>query len=144
MSDTKTIQVGDEVEALCGTCKAATVHVVEVVKNDKITKVMCKSCMSSHRYRLPEKEAVKKVAAKKTKSAAKKPTKTKEQRKWSRVLSKVDSEHPTEYSMGSTYNANDVIEHSKFGVGVVIEVVDPYKVAVVFEQGQKTLVQNRS
>ncbi len=147
MSDTKIIQVGDEVEALCGVCKDATVHVVEVIKNDKITKVMCKSCMASHRFRVADEAGRAKLAEKKaTKKVAKikKPPKTKEQRKWSRVLSKVDAEHPTEYTMGSTYNANDVIEHSKFGVGVVIEVVDPYKVAVVFEQGQKTLVQNRA
>ncbi len=141
MSETKTAQVGDEIEAMCGVCKTATVHVVEVIKDDKVTKVMCKSCTASHRYKKPVVEGEK---PKKKRTAAKKaPPKTKEQRKWSRVLAKVDAEKPIEYAMNSSYDANDVIQHAKFGVGVVVDVVDPSKVSVVFEEGEKTLVQNR-
>lgn len=143
MSDSKKIQVGDEIEAMCGVCKTATVHVVESIKDGKPTKVLCKSCTASHRYRKPVVEGAAKPKKAK-KAAVKKPTKTKEQRKWSRVLAKVDAENPVEYAMTSTYDANDVIEHSKFGLGVVVDVVDTSKVSVVFEEGEKTLVQNRA
>ncbi|MBN1482025.1 hypothetical protein EH223_06870 [candidate division KSB1 bacterium] len=144
MSESKKIQVGDEIEAMCGACKDATVHVVEVIKDGKITKVMCKSCLNSHRYRKPvsagEKKVVKKAGKKSTKKA---PAKTKEQRKWSRVMAKVEGEEPQNYDMSGEYKENDVIDHSKFGVGVVSEVIDPTKMSVVFEEGQKTLVHNR-
>ena len=141
MTDSKTIQVGDEVEAMCGVCKVATVHNVETVKDDKAFKVLCKSCSASHRYRKPVKEGeVKKKRVAKPKA----PPKTKEQRKWSRVLAKVDAENPVEYAMKSNFDANDVIDHAKFGVGVVVDIVDTSKVSVVFEEGEKTLVQNRS
>ncbi|MBN1466971.1 hypothetical protein JXA02_14550 [candidate division KSB1 bacterium] len=142
MPDKKPIEVGDEIEALCGTCKDATVHVVEVIKEGKITKVMCKSCLNSHKFRAPmstaEKKAKKKTAAPKTSS------KSKEQRKWSRVMAKADAENPQDYAMTATYEENDVIHHEKFGVGVVAEIVDPTKMNVVFEDGVKTMVQNRS
>lgn len=141
MSDGKEIKVGDEVEAMCGKCKDATVHVVEAIKDDKVTKVMCKSCLSSHRYRKPAAEGEKK--AKKKKTTRKKPSKTKEQRKWSRVMSKVEGEEPQDYKMSEQYEQNDVIDHSKFGLGVVSEVIDLTKVSVVFEEGEKTLVHNR-
>ena len=142
MSDTKPIEVGQEIEAMCGTCKDATVHVIEVIKDDKVTKVMCKSCLKSHKYRKPVAEGEEKP---KRKTAAKKaPPKTKEQRKWSRVLSKVDAESPMDYAMSATYEANDVINHTKFGVGVVAEVIDPSKVSVVFEHGIKTMVHNKA
>lgn len=144
MSQSKKIQVGDEIEAMCGTCKDATVHVVEVIKEDKVTKVMCKSCLNSHRYRRPvaagEKPAIK---AKTQKASNKAPAKTKEQRKWSRVMAKVEGEKPLNYDMSDEYKENDVIDHSKFGVGVVSEVIDPTKMSVVFEDGEKTLVHNR-
>ena len=69
MPDIKTIEGGEEIEAMCGSCKDATLHVVEVIKDDKVAKVMCKSCLRSHKYRKPvaagEKKPKKKTAAKK-------------------------------------------------------------------------------
>jgi len=139
MAKTKAVKVGDEVEAYCGTCKAETVHVVEVIKNDKISRVLCKSCSKSHLYR-KAKDVKAKTTKKKTRKAS---TKTKEQRKWSRLMSKVDEETAVDYAMNETFNANDVINHNTFGLGVVVEVVDPSKMKVAFEEGMKTLVQNR-
>ena len=77
MTKVKTLEAGSEVEAMCKKCKAPTAHVIEVVKNDEIKKVMCKSCFSSHRYISPleaEQEEIKKAAVKK---ATSKTTKTK-------------------------------------------------------------------
>ena len=134
------LEVGAEVEAMCKTCKGPSIHVIEVIKNDKITKVMCKACLNSHRY-VPVSEA---EEATKPKTAKRKtPLKTKEERKWSRLLSKVDSEQPIEYEMDKSFTEKDVINHAKFGVGVVVEVVDRTKISVAFQQGMKTLVQNR-
>ncbi len=141
MSEAKTIEVGDEIEAMCGTCKAATVHNVEVIKDGKVTKVLCKSCHNSHKYRKPVEEGEAKPKKKATK--AKKPTKTKEQRKWSRVMGKVEGTEPQSYDMSEKYEEQNVIDHSKFGVGVITEVIDPTKISVVFEEGVKTLVHNR-
>jgi protein-arginine kinase activator protein McsA len=141
MSDKK-YQVGDEIEALCRTCKDATVHVIEIIKSDKVIKVMCKSCLSSHRFRKPEEVLIAKQAKKKE---AKKPMSpaTKSQRKWSRLIAKSENELPKTYQMNETYDQNDVIEHNKFGTGVVVTVIDPSKISVVFEEGEKTLIQNR-
>lgn len=141
MSDKK-YDVGDEIEALCRTCKAATVHNIEIIKSDKVTKVMCKNCLSSHRFRNPEEVLIAKQAKKKE---AKKPMSpaTKSQRKWSRLISKSENELSKTYQMNGTYVQNDVIEHTKFGTGVVVTVIDPSKISVVFEDGEKTLIHNR-
>lgn len=143
MSETKTIQVGDEIEAMCGTCKAATVHHIEVIKDDKVIKVLCKSCNNSHKYRKPVDDDATEKPKRKT-AKTKTPTKTKEQRKWSRVMGKVEGIEPQPYNMSETFKEQNVIEHDKFGVGVVSEVIDPTKISVVFEDGEKTLVHNRS
>lgn len=144
MTGNKSYAVGDEIEALCNKCRAATVHIIETIKQDKPSRVMCKSCENSHRFRSPQeliehrKKAVKAVKAKKAAS-----TKTPEQRKWSRLCNKVDIENPTEYQMEKEFSEHDAIHHKKFGLGVVIEILNPTKMNVAFEEGIKTLVQNR-
>jgi hypothetical protein len=142
MSDKKLIVVGDEIEAMCGTCKDATVHVVEVIKEDKVIRVMCKSCLNSHKFKAPISQDKKKTKKKTARTKAS--GKSKEQRKWSRVMAKADVENQQDYAMTEKYEENDVINHAKFGVGVVAEIVDPTKMNVVFEEGVKTMVHNRS
>ncbi len=146
MLSTKTLEVGAEVEAYCTKCKALTVHIIEGIKGEKITKVMCKSCLSTHKYKsaadMAEKEAKKSTTRKK--AAPKEKVKvSKESRKWSRVLAKLDSDNPIEYSMAASYSEQDVIHHSTFGVGVVVKVIDPERMDVIFQDGLKKLVQNR-
>lgn len=143
MSKKRPIEVGEEIEALCNKCKSPTVHVIEVIKNDKITKVMCKSCMSSHRYRKPDSIDEPKTVKNKTTKKAAQPAKTKEHRKWSRMIAKVDAENPIEYTMSTNFTLHDVLNHDKFGLGVVMEVVDPSKISVIFKDRIRTLVQNR-
>lgn len=161
MAAFKIYTVGSEIESMCSKCKAATVHVIEVIKNDIPTRVLCKSCHSSHRYRAPETAAVaatitrkratskstgaKKTAAKTTVTRTRKTvsTKTPEQRKWSRLCNKFNIENPKEYGMNEKFLEHDAIQHKKFGLGVVVEILDPTKITVAFEDGIKTLVQNR-
>ncbi|MDZ7722775.1 MAG: hypothetical protein U5R06_08155 [candidate division KSB1 bacterium] len=139
MAKKKQYDAGDEIEALCNKCKGPTVHVVESVKDDKVNKVLCKSCNSSHRYKDPNTEPKK---AKKT-ATPKKPKKTKEQRRWSRMMGKADTEHVKDYAMNEIYNVYDVVNHETFGEGVVVEILNPTKIMVTFEDGNRTLVQNR-
>ena len=141
MATKKTFDIGDEIEAMCNKCKSPTVHVVEALKNGKVTKVMCKSCTSSHRYRKPGKEKTTKAKSKTTSTGKKK--KTKEQRRWSRMMGKADTENVKEYKMDASFEVYDVLDHEQFGEGVVTEVIDPSKILVTFEDGSRTLVQNR-
>lgn len=140
MPKQKQYQVGDEIEAMCNKCKDATVHVIEVIKEDEVKRVLCKSCQASHKFKSPEeaKAAAKKKAAKKSSASAK----TKEQRKRIRVMNKTEEQEYREYDMTNSYAVNDVIIHSKFGEGVVIEVINPLKVSVAFEDHVRTMIQN--
>ncbi len=145
MSESKSYAVGQEIEAMCGKCKDATVHVIEVIKSDKPYKALCKSCNSSHRYRSPDLET--KTTTKKSsttkKTATKAASKTPEQRKWTRLCNKVDTDNPEEYEMTKSFTEHDAINHAKFGLGVVKEIVNNSKMSVVFEDGERVLVQNR-
>ncbi len=152
MAEQLNVDVGSEVESMCTKCKLVTVHVVSAIKNDKITKVMCKSCLSSHRYR-PVDDETKAEITKKAKErklvaqkAARKRAATSAARKWENLLSKVQDEEqeqdPTEYSIQQTYETNQIIKHAKFGKGVVVKIIDDKKVDIVFEDGIRTMAQN--
>ena len=43
------------------------------------------------------------------------------------------------YSMRETFTAGEPIQHPKFGKGIVVEIVDTHKVAILFEEGRKVL-----
>ena len=148
MPSKKSYTVGSEIEAMCGTCKDATVHVIEVIKNEEPYKVLCKSCHSSHRFRSPDapvkaKKTTTTTRAKKSATGTASKSKTPEQRKWTRLCNKVDTENPNDYEMSKSFAENDAIQHKKFGLGVVVEIVNPTKISVAFEDGIRTLVQNR-
>ena len=63
MTDKK---IGQEILASCGKCKIDTPHLITSVNSDVIEKVMCKVCMSYHRYKAPadEKPSTNKNSAK--------------------------------------------------------------------------------
>ena len=147
------IEIGAEIESICTKCKIPTVHVITKLEGDKVTKVMCKICNSYHKPRFEEKPVKSRKAAKATKSTAAakkespkksspKPTKTSEERKWNRLLKKVDEEEPVEYQMSESYSSDSVISHPAFGLGVVIDVPSQKKIQVFFQDGAKTLVHN--
>jgi hypothetical protein len=154
MAEQLNVDVGSEVESMCTKCKLVTVHVVSAIKDDKITKVMCKSCLSSHRYRPVDEETkaeiVQKAQERKlvAQKAARKRAATSAARKWENLLTKVQDEEqeqeqdPTEYSIQQTYETNQIINHTKFGKGVVVKIIDDKKVDIVFEDGIRTMAQN--
>ena len=130
MLEGKKPEVGGEVEALCPKCKGATIHVIEVIKTPELMKVMCKACMASHRYRPATPENTKKLVKTKKVKKAKVDAKSREEKKWNRMLEQADREKAISYNMNRSYTENDVIEHMKFGVGVVFKIMDTSKIKI--------------
>ena len=46
--------IGNEIVAHCGKCKSDTLHLITAVNGAQIDKVLCKICLSYHRYKLPK------------------------------------------------------------------------------------------
>jgi hypothetical protein len=142
MLSKKKLEVGVEVEALCNKCKSATIHVVVAIKNEEMIRVMCKACSSLHRFRPPDTKLLKKMAKLKKAKKAKLTPEARETKKWNKLLAQADPDKAVSYTMAQAYTENDVIRHDKFGLGVVVKILDPRKIAVVFEEGLKNMVQN--
>jgi len=142
MLSKKKLEIGVEVEALCKKCKSATVHVVVAIKSEEMVRVMCKACSSLHRFHPPDPKLLKKMAKLKKAKKAKLTPEARESKKWNKMLAQADPEKAVAYAMNQGYTENDVIQHDKFGLGVVVKVLESRKIAVVFEEGLKNMVQN--
>lgn len=131
--------VGADIESICGKCGDVW-HVVVAKVGQKIVKVQCKQCGGLHRYRpLPgAKSPPKKKGAKQKGSSAR-----------SRAKAAMAPEPPPQprdpsvpprpYRFTEQYEEGDQIDHLKFGVGIVEELLDQGKMQVYFSGERKVL-----
>ena len=136
--------VGKDVEAYCGKCKADTWHVVTVVKNGKLNKVICKICNATHVYKAPESAGTPaKTAATTTRRRATGTTRTGRGKKdWGTLVGQIEDRHVIDYAISGEFSSTPAIRHKNFGVGVITKVHHRNKIEVIFQDGTKILAQN--
>ena len=137
--------IGQEIEAHCGKCKDDTIHVITSLADEKIEKLMCKTCNAYHRFKKPKGQAQLQLIAA-TVEAKSKPVKTAQRRtrrdKWTRLLDDMASDTAIDYKMDINYDLATAINHKTFGLGVVKSIIDSRKIEVLFHDGERILVQN--
>jgi hypothetical protein len=100
--------------------------------------------------RTPPKPATPKVpgaakAAKEKKAAAAAASAGTGVREWARRMDEFALDHDRvirSYSMRETFALGEPVAHPKFGKGVVLEILESNKVAILFEEGRKVLAMN--
>ncbi len=138
------IEVGKEILSYCGKCKEDSTHVISVMGDGKISKVMCRMCNAQHNYRKPKSLAgdkTKTSKSRKTTSARKaqsKPAKT-----WNNLIEGYDLNNAQDYNMKQNHEESSLIRHSSFGIGVITKKISETKIEVQFEVGSKLLVINK-
>lgn len=135
----KIIKVGQEVQAHCKKCKADTLHKVTVIKEGKIKKVMCSSCLSTHAYRAPQKSGVvgEAVSVAKIRKTTRRGIKD-----WATLVADVDEKSATNYKLSGDYTNVIALQHKIFGLGVITKVISSDKIEVVFKKKTAILAQN--
>jgi hypothetical protein len=136
------LEAGQEIDSQCLKCKGVTNHVIIAMADDQIAKVECKVCGAKHKYRPPKTEKSK--PPKKKTSPKKTPRKTKNQLKaeafYEEIMARVDPSTAVPYSMDDKFHKSQLIDHPKFGLGLVTSIVLPNKIKVAFKEGNKLLV----
>lgn len=61
---------------------------------------------------------------------------------WTKLNGDTNTEIRRAYNVADDYSENDVLEHPKFGVGFVVEIMSDRKISVLFEDGLRRLVYN--
>jgi len=143
------IAVGKDIYSTCGKCGDVW-HVVVAMSGDRVTKVQCKNCLGSHRYKAPAGEVDVNASAKtkrRTITAKRKTVRgSSVPPSADNPLIEANMDRPIqEYSMRTTFEPGDRVAHPKFGMGVVEGTPDPGKMLVFFKTaGRKTLAHARS
>jgi hypothetical protein len=138
------IDVGKNILSYCGKCKLTLAHTVVSMKDTRtLGKVKCNTCQSIHMYKDPSTSITKsKVTAKKNPSKAQIASKSLPISEiWMTALN-TSTKKSQAYSPKSRYIEGDVIDHVKFGPGIVQKIVDGTKIEVVFRHEIKTLIHD--
>ncbi len=162
------VKPGDYITAKCRRCDDITGHVVMLVLGGEVAKVECKACGSVHKYRetarpsagVQARSAVRRVKAGQSREEAltvtpdirpeQKPRPAPQERghfaraakqeaAWQEAMLRHSGETAKPYGMNAVFVLRDLVEHSVFGLGEVIEITRPDKMSVLFQEGVKVL-----
>ncbi len=132
---------GKEVLSYCGKCKLPLGHTIVSMKDSAtIGKVECNTCHAVNMYKDPASKA-KKV---KSTSGRKKTTRKKTVsvgELWMEEMGKASGKAKS-YSIREKFESGDIIDHKKFGPGIVQELIDD-KIEVLFQHELKLLVHGK-
>lgn len=132
--------VGKEVLSYCTKCKLNLAHIiVTMTATGNIGRCECKTCKARHAFKDPST-----VKAKKARTRTKSKSKSGETISdlWLQAVSDTDAKSQT-YSIKTQFKEGDIIDHPKFGPGVVEKAIDNDKVQVIFRHDIKTLIHNK-
>lgn len=133
-----THKTGGEVDAFCTKCQLTLAHTILAMVGTKIARVRCNTCNKDHAMRSAP--GVSKARTPKPKARS-----TKAERvviSFEQRLGERDPSAARTYSPRERYEADDVINHPTFGLGIVTT-VRPDKIDIDFKTSQKTLVHGR-
>ncbi|MGC8602763.1 MAG: hypothetical protein ACP5VS_03640 [Desulfomonilaceae bacterium] len=142
---------GDDVEAWCGKCLMVLNHRVIAVVGNQIKKVECLTCHAIHAYKRGGNSAKSVSGASSSvptsvhgsRSITVKPARA--ENEWKTFMADAAQDiDPRKYSIFESYKASEFIEHPSFGIGKVLEITGRGKMLVIFKEGRKTLIFNRS
>lgn len=135
------LTVGKDVLSYCTKCKLNLGHIIVAMKDVKhIAKVKCNTCGTLQAYKDPSISSKQnKTRTKKTMLAPSKVISVSDL--WMEKMSSTKKKS-TPYAMDANFVKGDIIDHVKFGPGIVEKVVDD-KIEVIFRHEIKTLVHNK-
>jgi hypothetical protein len=129
----KANKVGGDIDAFCTRCKMDLGHTVLAMVGTKPVRVRCNTCQGEHNYRGSSAPSPRKATTTRAK-----PTVT----SWEALLAQKDISRARKYSARERFEAEDVLNHPVFGIGLVQEVRGD-KIQVAFKADVKTLVHGK-
>ena len=136
---------GHDIDTYCSRCKLDLAHVIIALSAGQPVRVLCKTCNSEHAFRKPKRKTTgvtKRAASKKsTTSSPQGPLSTEA---YHQMLSGRDLSRSRRYTIKETFEVDDVVDHKKFGIGLVTKMLGDQKIEVTFREGVKILIHDRA
>lgn len=122
---------GDNIASYCTKCRLNLDHVVAAMDGEAVVKVKCRTCGSTHKFRNPA-DAPK--ARKARVKAGEGPASIVH---WETALAEAKGK-PHPYRMDAKYRVGDVVDHDRFGKGIVQKLY-VNKCDVLFQDRQRLM-----
>ncbi len=131
---------------LCKKCDADRYHTVLAHTSSTAAKMKCEVCGSTKKYTLPKTQSrvggVVKTISAKTAAARESARRSTHQSEYEHLVNKNEAAKAVSYSIKGNFEANQKLQHPKFGIGF-IRAVQSDKIEVVFADEVKSLIHNR-
>ena len=128
--------MGSEILYHCPRCALELWHTVLAMAEGQPARVRCNTCKSERNYRAKRKTTD--LLRKKRTSSTEKKTGSHAEFYQER-LKAVGGKASKAYRIDAEFSAGDLVEHKKFGLGVVLKVIPPDRVEIVFSEEIKML-----
>lgn len=159
----ETPKVGGDVDAFCSRCGMDLAHTVVAMVGSKVVQARCNTCGAFHRYKAP-KSAPKGRATRSTDSAQLRPSgpgargmtgrgsgegaaarkASSWEMRWNEQVNQAGDAPVHPYRMTETFAKGQLVQHPRFGLGVVQQTTGADKVEILFREGLRTLVMGRT
>lgn len=135
-------KVGSNVDSWCTKCRLVLAHTIEAIAAGIIKRVQCNTCRGKHQYKSAEPGQKPVIEKKASRTSGPKVVSSKSD--YTRVMNGRDFQRAVDYSMSRNYKNGELINHIKFGLGIVVGAKDAQKVEVLFSDGPKILLQGKA
>jgi hypothetical protein len=132
--------VGEDVDAWCTKCNLVLGHTIVAIVDTLPKKVKCNTCNGQHNFRA-EPSGTSRTTSKG--STRKKRSKEATYEEYLSRLTGGDPANSIKYNTKGNFKKDQVINHLKFGIGVVLSVIQSNKIKILFKDGPKLLIQNQ-
>jgi hypothetical protein len=142
-----------KVDAYCSACRIDQPHQVLTESASQPLLVKCSACDMEGPYMAPRdrvKAALKQVVERKQVDRERERLRGKlvelnskgklNKQVWEELTEDRDADEATEYAMSASLEALELVEHPKFGLGVVVERTEERKVCILFEDRPRLMV----
>ena len=137
VNDIDRTPVAKDIITVCSRCKLELNHtVIRHNAEGIVDRVKCHTCGFEHKYK-PVKKSAEGIKKRKTPVRKKSPEKG-----YDALMEKNRDKVPVPYSMTASFSEGDVIDHIKFGKGIVLE-TSYERIGVLFQDSIKTLAANK-
>jgi DNA-directed RNA polymerase subunit M/transcription elongation factor TFIIS len=133
----KHLSAGKEILSFCKKCNLKLAHIIVTMK-DSISpgKVQCKTCHASHAYKANA------TTPRKTSTRSTEKNEVPVEQVWQNAMDRAKAD-PKPYSIREKFQVGDIIDHKKFGTGIVQSNLSAAMIEVLFKNEIKTLIHNK-
>jgi len=131
---------GGNIEAWCPRCNLKSDHTIIALVDNSPEKIKCNSCDEHHSL------SARQLGKSGARSKSRNRTLKSKEATYEKYLARLADGGPAEsiqYTIKGNFEKDQIIDHLKFGIGIVLSVIQIDKIEILFKDGPKLLIQNQ-